>query len=95
MSSSQSQKPSPNNYNNENLKKTSERKDRKDLRSEDFSEEFKGQEVIVLLQNDKLIGRVEEARRYWIKLMAFPENRVYYINKAWIIYIQPLKSVRK
>jgi hypothetical protein len=51
--------------------------------------------VIVLLQNDKLIGRIEESRRYWIKLVAIPENRIYYLNKAWIIYIMPLKSVRK
>ena len=87
--------PTQNSYSKNEIKTTSERRDRKDLRFEDFSEEFKGQEVIVLLQNDKLIGKVEEARRYWIKLMAFPENRVYYINKAWIIYIQPLKSVRK
>ena len=92
MSSSPSKTPTQNNYNNENLKKTSQRKD---LRFSDFSEEFKGQDVIVLLQNDKLIGRVEESRRYWIKLVAIPENRIYYLNKAWIIYIMPLKSVRK
>ena len=95
MSSSPSKTPTQNNYNNENLKKTSERKDRKDLKFSDFSEEFKGQDVIVLLQNDKLIGRIEESRRYWIKLVAIPENRIYYLNKAWIIYIMPVKSVRK
>jgi hypothetical protein len=90
--SSERRTPTQNNYNNENLKKTSQRKD---LRFSDFSEEFKGQDVIILLQNDKLIGRVEESRRYWIKLVAIPENRIYYLNKAWIIYIMPLKSVRK
>jgi len=87
--------PTQDNYNNEKLKKTSERKDRKDLKFSDFSEEFKGQDVIVLLQNDKLIGRIEESRRYWIKLVAIPESRIYYLNKAWIIYIMPLKSVKK
>jgi len=61
----------------------------------DFSEEFEKQEVVVQLQNERLMGRLEEARRYWIKLITFPENRVYYINKAWIVYIQPLKAVRK
>jgi len=61
----------------------------------DFSEEYEKQEVIVQLQNERLMGRLEEARRYWIKLITFPENRVYYINKAWIVYIQPLKAVRK
>jgi hypothetical protein len=95
MSSSPSKTPTQNNYYNEKLKKTSERKDQKDLKFSDFSEEFKGQDVIVLLQNDKLIGRIEESRRYWIKLVAIPENRIYYLNKAWIIYIMPLKSVRK
>jgi hypothetical protein len=95
MSSPQSQKPSPNNYSKNEIKTTSERKDQKDLKFSDFSEEFKGQDVIILLQNDKLIGRIEESRRYWIKLVAIPENRIYYLNKAWIIYIMPLKSVRK
>jgi len=63
----------------------------------DFSEEYVGQEVVIQLSNpnERLMGRLEEARRYWIKLITFPENRVYYINKAWIVYIQPLKSVRK
>jgi len=63
----------------------------------DFSEEFEKQEVVIQLSNpnERLIGRLEEARRYWIKLITFPENRVYYINKAWIVYIQPLKAVRK
>ena len=76
---------------------------KKDIKTEsqrskkgDFSEEFEKQEVVIQLSNpnERLIGRLEEARRYWIKLITFPENRVYYINKAWIVYIQPLK-VRK
>ena len=73
---------------------------KKDIKTEsqrskkgDFSEEFEKQEVVVQLSNpnERLIVRLEEARRYWIKLITFPENRVYYINKAWIVYIQPLK----
>jgi hypothetical protein len=71
---------------------------KKDIKTEsqrskkgDFSEEFEKQEVVVQLQNERLIGRLEEARRYWIKLITFPEGRTYYINKAWIVYIQPLK----
>jgi len=60
----------------------------------DFSEEFEKQEVVVQLQNERLMGRLEEARRYWIKLVTFPEGRTYYINKAWIVYIQPLKVKR-
>ena len=75
---------------------------KKDIKTEsqrskkgDFSEEFEKQEVVVQLQNERLMGRLEEARRYWIKLVTFPEGRTYYINKAWIVYIQPLKAVRK
>jgi len=75
---------------------------KKDIKTEsqrskkgDFSEEFEKQEVVVQLQNERLIGRLEEARRYWIKLVTFPEGRTYYINKAWIVYIQPLKAVKK
>jgi hypothetical protein len=75
---------------------------KKDIKTEsqrskkgDFSEEFEKQEVVVQLQNERLIGRLEEARRYWIKLVTFPEGRTYYINKAWIVYIQPLKMVKK
>lgn len=75
---------------------------KKDIKTEsqrskkgDFSEEFEKQEVVVQLQNERLIGRLEEARRYWIKLITFPEGRTYYINKAWIVYIQPLKVVKK
>jgi len=71
---------------------------KKDIKTEsqrskkgDFSEEFEKQEVVVQLQNERLMGRLEEARRYWIKLVTFPEGRTYYINKAWIVYIQPLK----
>ena len=63
----------------------------------DFSEEFQGQEVVIQLSNpnERLMGRLEEARRYWIKLITFPEGRTYYINKAWIVYIQPLKAVKR
>ena len=81
-----------NNFEKRNIKTESQRS-----KKGDFSEEFQGQEVVIQLSNpnERLIGRLEEARRYWIKLITFPENRVYYINKAWIVYIQPLKAVRK
>jgi len=72
----------------------SSEKEKERSKKGDFSEEYVGQEVVVQLQNERLMGRLEEARRYWIKLITFPEGRTYYINKAWIVYIQPLK-VRK
>jgi|GEM_PF-1449614 len=86
-----------NNSVKKNIKTETQRsseKEKERSKKGDFSEEYVGQEVVVQLQNERLMGRLEEARRYWIKLMSFPENRVYYINKAWIVYIQPLK-VRK
>ena len=87
-----------NNSVKKNIKTETHRSLEKDKESKkgDFSEEYVGQEVVVQLSNpnERLMGRLEEARRYWIKLISFPENRVYYINKAWIVYIQPLK-VRK
>lgn len=43
-----------------------------------------------MLHNKRVLsGRVAEARRYWIKLTA--GRSTYYINKAWIVYVQPLK----
>jgi len=61
---------------------------------DNFYEEYCGNEVRVVLYNEKIInGKIVEVRRYWLKVEA--NNVVYYINKAWILYIQPLKLVRK
>jgi len=79
----------------DNVKKNIKTESQRSKKQGDFSEEYQGQEVVVQLQNERLMGRLEEARRYWIKLITFPEGRTYYINKAWIVYIQPLKAVRK
>jgi len=63
-------------------------------RYDNFFEEFKDQEVRVVLYNEKMLsGRVLETRRYWIKLTT-DGTTYYYVNKAWIVYVQPLK-VRK
>jgi len=89
-----------NNSVKKNIKTETQRsseKEKERSKKGDFSEEYVGQEVVIQLSNpnERLMGRLEEARRYWIKLMSFPENRVYYINKAWIVYIQPLKAMRR
>jgi len=56
-----------------------------------FLEEFEGSQVRVVLHNEKVInGIIAESRKYWVKVMVDP-NTYYYINKAWIVYIQPLK----
>jgi len=60
-------------------------------RYDNFFEEFKDQEVRVVLYNEKVLsGRVVESRKYWIKLTT-DGTTYYYINKAWIVYVQPLK----
>jgi len=89
-----------NNFEKRNIKTETHRsseKEKERSKKGDFSEEFQGLEVVIQLSNpnERLMGRLEEARRYWIKLITFPEGRTYYINKAWIVYIQPLKAVRK
>ena len=63
-------------------------------RYDNFYEEFKDLEVRVVLYNEKVLsGRVIESRKYWIKLTT-DGTTYYYVNKAWIVYVQPLK-VRK
>ena len=60
-------------------------------RYDNFYEEFKDQEVRVVLYNEKVLsGRVVESRRYWIKLTT-DGTTYYYVNKAWVVYVQPLK----
>ena len=58
---------------------------------QDFAEEIIGVEVRVVLHDGKpLIGRIVDARRYWMKLAV--GNSVYYVNKAFIAYIQPIEA---
>jgi hypothetical protein len=33
-----------------------------------------------------------ESRRYWVKLTT--DGGTYYINKAWVVYVQPLRVRR-
>jgi hypothetical protein len=61
---------------------------------QDFAEEIVGVEVRVVLHDGRpLIGRIIEAKRYWIKLAV--GGTVYYVNKAYVVYIQPVQEVRK
>ena len=63
-------------------------------RYSDFSEELGGAEVRVVLYNERVLsGRIVESRRYWVKLAA-DGSTYYYINKAWVVYVQPLKVRR-
>jgi hypothetical protein len=63
-------------------------------RYDNFFEEFRDAEVRVVLYNEKVLsGRIVESRRYWLKLTT-DGGTYYYINKAWVVYVQPLR-VRK
>ena len=58
---------------------------------QDFAEEIIGVEARVMLHDGRpLIGRIVEAKRYWMKLSV--GNSVYYINKGFIVYIQPIEG---
>lgn len=55
----------------------------------DFSEEYMGSEVSVVLYNGhSIVGRVAEARRFWFKIIA-SDGKVYYVNKAWVVCVEP------
>lgn len=55
---------------------------------QDFSNEYKNKTVSVLLANGKeVVGILVEASRFWIKLQV--GMKVVYINKAWIVSIEP------
>lgn len=45
---------------------------------------------VVLHDGRPLIGRIVDAKRYWMKLAV--GNAVYYIHKAFIVYIQPVEG---
>jgi len=57
----------------------------------DFSEEYSGREVVIVLHNNHVVnGKIVEVRRFWIKAL-LSDGRMHYINKAWIVYIEPKK----
>jgi ribosome maturation factor RimP len=77
-----------------NNSKSELKKLRKRMVYQDFAEEIVGVEVRVMLHDGKpLIGRIIEAKRYWIKLAV--GGAVYYVNKAFVVYIQPVQELRK
>jgi len=60
----------------------------------DFSEEYVNTPVLIYLYGGDIKGgKILEARRFWIKLES--NNEIYYINKAFISYIQPVKPVKE
>jgi hypothetical protein len=66
-------------------------KDRQEKKARnDFSEEYTGRSVTIVLGAGSpgvLKGRVEAASRYWVKVSI--GQRVVYVNKAWIVSIEP------
>jgi ATP-dependent 26S proteasome regulatory subunit len=62
----------------------------KNVKLADFSEEFNGRLAkISILNQPLLIGKIVEARRYWIKVET-ADNKTIYLNKAYIISIEPV-----
>jgi hypothetical protein len=58
----------------------------------DFFAELRDVDVRVTLYNEKTItGKILKTRRYWIALTPDGGSTVYYLNKAWIVSVQPLK----
>jgi hypothetical protein len=71
------------------LKEKQEKKEKKKARN-DFSEEYTGKSVTIVLgagNPSTLKGRVEAVSRYWVKVSI--GQRVVYVNKAWIVSIEP------
>jgi hypothetical protein len=57
----------------------------------DFSEEYANSEVVIVLHDGQIIsGRIAESRRYWFKVVT-QDNKVLYVNKAWVVYVAPKK----
>ena len=60
------------------------------VRPSDFSDEYRGKTATITLGagNPPVIrGRIEAASRYWVKVVV--GQRTLYINKAWIVSIEP------
>ena len=56
----------------------------------DFSEEYNGKLAKILVLNQPMIiGKIIETRPYWLKV-ELPDNKTIYINKAYIISIEPV-----
>jgi hypothetical protein len=72
------------------LKPNSKQEHEKTKKLADFSEEYNGRLAKILVLNQPmLIGKIVEARRYWIKVET-ADNKILYINKAYIISIEPV-----
>ena len=55
----------------------------------DFSEEYSNTDVVVVLHSGQsIVGRIAEARRFWFKVVS-SDGKVYYVNKAWVVYVAP------
>ncbi|MEM3213317.1 MAG: hypothetical protein QXX88_00325 [Metallosphaera sp.] len=54
----------------------------------DFSDEYIGKKIRIILNNGVVEGTLEKATKYWFKINK--NNKYVYINKGWIVYIEPL-----
>ena len=57
-------------------------------RPSDFSEEYAGRQVVLILDDGAAVeGMIVEARRYWFKVRT-SEGRTVYVNKAFVKAIE-------
>jgi outer membrane biosynthesis protein TonB len=64
---------------------------KREAKPSDFSNEYKGRSVVIVLAAGNpamLRGRLEEASKYWVKLVI--GQRTIYVNKAWIVSVEPV-----
>lgn len=53
----------------------------------DFSDEYIGKHVRIVLYNASLEGVLKESTKYWFKVDN--DGRTVYVNKAWVVFVEP------
>jgi len=53
----------------------------------DFSNEYVGKNVKVVLYNSVVEGVLEKSTKYWFKISN--GGRTVYVNKAWVVFVEP------
>lgn len=54
----------------------------------DFSNEYVGKKVRIVLYNASLEGVLESASKYWFKISN--GGKTVYVNKGWVVFIEPI-----
>ncbi|MEM4570710.1 MAG: hypothetical protein QXE66_05325 [Desulfurococcaceae archaeon] len=54
----------------------------------DFSNEYVGKKVRIVLYNSVVEGVLENASKYWFKISN--GGKTVYVNKGWVVFIEPI-----